>query len=78
MTSQQTLYAGGAGRPAKTPTRILSPAQACRSLLCTLAVWQRRIEQRRQLAELPERLLRDMGLTPVQARIEADKPFWRA
>lgn len=78
MTSHQTLYAGGAGQPTKSHTRIPSPAQACRSLLCTLAIWQRRIEQRRQLAELPERLLRDMGLTPAQAQVEADKPFWRA
>ena len=31
---------------------------------------------RRQLAELDERLLRDIGLDRATARFEASKPFW--
>ena len=31
---------------------------------------------RRQLAELDERLLRDIGLDRATARLEADKGFW--
>ena len=31
---------------------------------------------RRQLAELDERLLRDIGLARATARFEASKPFW--
>ena len=31
---------------------------------------------RRQLAELDERLLRDIGLDRATARFEAGKPFW--
>ncbi|WP_222948301.1 DUF1127 domain-containing protein [Thauera sedimentorum] len=32
---------------------------------------------RRELLELDERLLRDVGLSREQALREADKPFWR-
>lgn len=32
--------------------------------------------QRRMLAELDEARLSDIGLTPEQARIEAERPFW--
>jgi uncharacterized protein YjiS (DUF1127 family) len=31
---------------------------------------------RRQLAQLDERLLRDIGLDRATARFEASKPFW--
>jgi len=31
---------------------------------------------RRQLAELDHRLLRDIGIDPVRARLEAAKGFW--
>ena len=37
-----------------------------------------RAEQRRALAELDERMLRDVGLTRAAARAECAKPFWRA
>jgi uncharacterized protein YjiS (DUF1127 family) len=33
-------------------------------------------KSRRQLAELDERLLRDIGLDRASARFEADKGFW--
>lgn len=32
---------------------------------------------RRELRELDERLLRDVGISREQALREADKPFWR-
>ena len=40
--------------------------------------WYRRMESRRQLAELDSRLLRDVGLSREAAREEARKPFWQA
>lgn len=43
----------------------------------TLATWSARRRQRRRLAELPERLLRDVGLDRTAAAGEARKPFWR-
>lgn len=33
--------------------------------------------QRRALGALDDRLLRDVGLTPAEARRECAKPFWR-
>lgn len=39
--------------------------------------WRERMRQRRALARLDERLLRDVGITRVDAMAEANKPFWR-
>jgi uncharacterized protein YjiS (DUF1127 family) len=36
-----------------------------------------RSRQRRQLAELNDYMLRDIGLTRLDAWTEAEKPFWR-
>lgn len=36
-----------------------------------------RAEQRRALAELEDRMLRDVGLSRGDALREAEKPFWR-
>ena len=35
-------------------------------------------EQRRHLAELDERMLKDVGVTPREAAAESAKPWWRA
>jgi uncharacterized protein YjiS (DUF1127 family) len=40
--------------------------------------WIHRMESRRELAELSDRELRDIGITRVDALGEAEKPFWRA
>lgn len=50
---------------------------ACR-IFATLALWHARHRQRRQLALLDDRLLRDIGLDRATAMEEASKPFWRA
>ncbi len=47
-------------------------------VLRTLRTWQRRRNDRAHLAELDERLLADIGITPYQAAAESGKPFWRA
>jgi uncharacterized protein YjiS (DUF1127 family) len=39
--------------------------------------WLERSRQRRALAELDDRLLRDIGLTRDQARQECANPFWK-
>ena len=39
--------------------------------------WRRRSRERRELAQLDHRTLRDLGMTESQARFEANKPFWR-
>lgn len=40
------------------------------------AVCAARWRQRRDLAELDDRLLRDVGITRDQARRESSRPFW--
>jgi uncharacterized protein YjiS (DUF1127 family) len=39
--------------------------------------WLERSRQRRQLCELNDYMLRDIGITRAEAWFEADKPFWR-
>lgn len=39
--------------------------------------WRERAKMRHQLLMLDDRLLRDIGITRLQARSEAEKPFWR-
>ncbi len=38
--------------------------------------WRERSRSRAQLAELPDRMLRDIGVAREDARTEARKPFW--
>ncbi|MCB1909994.1 MAG: DUF1127 domain-containing protein [Rhodocyclaceae bacterium] len=48
-----------------------------RRLRTTLRLWARRREGRRELRELDEPLLRDLGISRGQADFEGSKPFWR-
>jgi uncharacterized protein YjiS (DUF1127 family) len=41
-----------------------------------LRKWRRRALSRRELMALDDRELRDIGLTRIDAEIEASKPFW--
>jgi len=41
-------------------------------------IWFERARQRRQLRELSDHMLRDIGLTRADAWAESEKPFWRA
>jgi uncharacterized protein YjiS (DUF1127 family) len=40
-------------------------------------IWLERARQRRQLAQLSDHMLRDIGLTRADAWAESEKPFWR-
>jgi uncharacterized protein YjiS (DUF1127 family) len=42
-----------------------------------LATWRRRAQDRRELANLDHRAIRDIGLSPSEIQFEANKPFWR-
>jgi uncharacterized protein YjiS (DUF1127 family) len=42
-----------------------------------LREWRRRRNGRLELARLDERMLRDIGLTRVEAEYEINQPFWR-
>lgn len=39
--------------------------------------WQYRYHYRRELGELDDHLLRDIGISRLDARVETRKPFWR-
>jgi uncharacterized protein YjiS (DUF1127 family) len=43
-----------------------------------IAEWRRRARARRELGELCDRCLRDIGATRSEALREIRKPFWRA
>ena len=49
-----------------------------RSLGGLLRVWAMRWRTRRDLAGLDRRLLADIGVDPIRASLEAEKPFWKA
>jgi len=49
-----------------------------RGFLALIGEWRRRLQDRRELAEMCERSLRDIGLSRYEAHSEANKPFWRA
>ena len=74
---------------AATADRTFAPAPARHGLyyravrglrhgLDTWRLWQQRAHGRRQLTMFDDHLLRDIGVTRLQAEAEADKPFWRA
>jgi uncharacterized protein YjiS (DUF1127 family) len=49
----------------------------CRRVAATLHLWRTRRRNRRELAGLDERTLRDIGLTRSAAEFLVNKPFWR-
>ncbi|MBI2736725.1 MAG: DUF1127 domain-containing protein [Rhodospirillales bacterium] len=42
-----------------------------------LATWRARARQRKELASLDSRTLRDLGLSASDVNFEVNKPFWR-
>ncbi len=69
-------------RPAADASRsalnvIAGLARLPLAILETLLVWQERDQQRRHLAALDDRMLRDIGISRADAAREAAIPFWR-
>ena len=77
MASPSTIPAPHAGLAPAAGTLTLRPAGLLQRLFSALADWNDRYRQRVHLAQLDERMLRDMGLTRADAVGEYDKPFWR-
>jgi uncharacterized protein YjiS (DUF1127 family) len=46
-------------------------------IVAQLTEWKRRIEERRELMTLDDRMLHDIGLSRTDAEQEARKPFWK-
>ena len=72
MPTSAILFRPGTAERAASARRVLAW-----KLLDRLRFWSRRARQRRALARLDDRLLRDIGLTRHQAERAARKPFWR-
>ncbi len=52
--------------------------QSVSTVFGALSLWQERAAQRAHLAALNDHMLKDIGITRVDAEREAAKPFWRA
>ncbi len=68
-----TLHLPAHHAPVSLPRRL-----SLHVLLETLEAWSNRISGRRELAGLTDSELKDIGLTRMDARMEAEKPFWQA
>lgn len=53
------------------------PSQSTISLFSTLNIWMQRSRQRKQLAQLDQHLLDDIGLSAEMVAKEIAKPFWK-
>ena len=76
------MFAASILRPlGRKPKERHEAVGALRHLLAKMAAelgeWRRRLRDRRALAAMSDRSLRDIGLTHYDALHEADKPFWR-
>ncbi len=60
-----------------TVKRPIGVEMLLHSLRITLKTWRQRAIQRRQLAELPDHLLKDIGLDRHDVKKECRKAFWQ-
>jgi len=74
-TCQASINSCGVVAPPATHERLRS---ATARLLETLRLWHERAQRRRELVDMPDYLLRDMGITREELSREMQKPFWRA
>jgi uncharacterized protein YjiS (DUF1127 family) len=82
MMSEQALANGRVVRltaPAASAAscRLEYPQGFLTRLFDALGAWQDRAAERRQLARLDDRMLRDIGIDSASARYEALKRFWQ-
>lgn len=62
---------------ARLPASFSTILTLLAAISVTLRTWQTRARQRRELRNLDEAVLRDVGISRAQAHFTADKPFWR-
>ena len=66
------------GVPLTGGSHHVAPSAWHQKVLSKLVQWQNRADQRRNLREMEDRLLADMGITRADAIQESRKPFWVA
>ncbi len=57
--------------------KIVSLLERLRTAFRTYSQYRVTARQRRQLAQLPDYLLKDIGISRADALNEAEKPFWK-
>ena len=70
-------YATLAGRSTNLPVHLVPRGWSAYAFEQALA-WLERARQRRQLQQLGDHMLKDIGLSRADVEAEASKPFWRA
>jgi uncharacterized protein YjiS (DUF1127 family) len=70
-------YATLAGRTTNPPVHLVPRGWLGYAFEQGLA-WLERARQRRQLRQLGDHMLKDIGLSRADVEAEASKPFWRA
>ena len=70
-------YATLAGRTTSPPVHLVPRGWFASAFEQALA-WLERARQRRELRQLSDHMLKDIGLTRADVEAEAAKPFWRA
>jgi uncharacterized protein YjiS (DUF1127 family) len=63
--------------PARAGSIVAAGQAVLSSLAGTIVIWLNRRQGRRDLSELDDRLLADVGISREDAVWEAGKPFWR-
>lgn len=63
---------------AASPARSRSLAEIASAAFATVWTWRFRVRSRRQLSNLDPRMMRDIGIDPLDLQHEIEKPFWRA
>ena len=58
--------------------RLVARRGWLRSAVESMFAWDGRARSRRQLCDLDDRLLKDIGISRADALCEALKPFWKA
>ena len=68
-----SVHRGAVGIAARDARRLRI---ALSGVVARLLDWHELARQRRALAALDDHMLKDIGLSRVDARQEADRPFW--
>ena len=62
---------------ARRHNAVQALSDAGNHFVATLREWRRRNRERGELAQLDDRMLKDIGLTRADAEFLSNKPFWR-